>query len=124
MSHCFLKKLSTRSAPLALLLTILCTVGFSAFIQAEKVTILTAPGTMYADTQASFTITTLDSACREPVQRGVLAQLLSADQTPSVVLFGRTTDISGCRHIQFQAPTTWTGGHLLEAQIRGLDQSL
>ena len=124
MNHYVLKEPSTRSVPLALLLTILCTVGFSAFIQAEDEAILTAPRTMYAGTQASFTVTTLDSTSREPVERGVLARLLSADGSQSLVLFEGSTDTKGRRHIQFQVPATWTGNHRLEAQVQGLDQNL
>ena len=124
MNHHVLKKPSTRSAPLVLLLTILGTVGFSAFIQAEDAAILTAPRTLYAGSQASFTVTTLDSTSREPVERGLSALLLSADGSLSLVLFEGSTDANGRRHVQFQVPATWTGSHLLKAQVQGLEQSL
>ncbi len=124
MNHGFMKKHSPRSAPLAILLTIVCTVGFSALVQAEDAGILTAPRTLYAGTQASFTLTTLDSASRDPVERGVMVRLLAADGSQSLVLFEGNTDSNGRRHVQFQVPANWTGSHLLEAQVQGLAQSL
>ena len=124
MNRRFIKKPWTRSAYLTILLTVLCTFGFSALIQAEDAAILTAPRTLYAGTQASFTLTTLDAASREPVERGVLARLLSADRSQSLLLFEGNTDSDGRRHVQFQVPANWTGSHLLEAQVQGLDQSL
>ena len=124
MNHCFMQRPSTRSAPLAILLTIVCTVGFSALIQAEDAAILTVPQTLYSGTQASFTLTTLDSVSREPVARGVLARLLSADESESLLLFEGSTDTNGRRHVQFQVPANWIGSHQLEVQVQGLDQSL
>ena len=125
MNPCFMKRPSTRSARLAILLTaIVCSVGFSTLIQAEDAAILTAPRTLYAGTQASFTLTTLDSTSREPVERGVLARLLSADGSQSLVLLEGNTDPNGRRHVQFQVPANWTGSHLLEVQVQGLDQNL
>ena len=124
MNRRFIRKPWTRSAHLTILLTVLCTFGFSALIQAEDAAILTAPRTLYAGTQASFTLTTLDAASREPVERGVLARLLSADRSQSLLLFEGNTDSNGRRHVQFQVPANWTGSHLLEAQVQGLDQSL
>ena len=95
MNRRFIRKPWTRSAHLTILLTVLCTFGFSALIQAEDAAILTAPRTLYAGTQASFTLTTLDAASREPVERGVLARLLSADRSQSLLLFEGNTD-SNC----------------------------
>ena len=69
-------------------------------------------------------MTTLDSTSREPVERGLSALLLSADGSQSLVLFEGSTDANGRRHVQFQVPATWTGSHLLEAQVQGLEQSL
>ena len=120
-----LKTASTGSArALAILLILLFTVGGSAFVRAEDSTILTAPGRLYAGTQAAFTLTTLDSASRRPVQRGVLARLLSADRSQSLVLFEGSTDENGRRHVLFQVPANWIGSHLIAARVQGLDQSL
>ena len=79
---------------------------------------------LYAGTQAAFTLTTLDSASRGPVRRGVLARLLSSDRSQSLVLFEGSTDENGRRHVLFQVPANWTGSHLIEARVQGLDQSL
>ena len=107
-----------------LLLALLCTVGLSAFVRAEDSTILTAPRRLYAGTQAAFTLTTLDSASRVPVRRAVVARLRSTDGSQSLVLFKGSTDENGRRHVLFQVPANWTGSHLIEARVQGLDQSL
>ncbi len=92
--------------------------------QAENAALLTAPKTLYASGKSAFTLTTVDSTTRAPVNRPVTVILLGADGVQVAVLYAGATGPRGQLHASFDVPGVSSGTYKLRAIVTGIDETL
>lgn len=93
-------------------------------LRAEDGAVLVAPRKVYAGGKSSLTLTTFDSATRQPVARAFAVVLLSPEGAQVATISAGATGSSGHRQIEFDVPPLGAGTYKIQASITGVSEKL
>jgi CD109 antigen len=93
-------------------------------LPAEDAAFLVAPRKIYAGGKSSFTVSTFDTATRQPIARTFAVFLLSPEGSQAATLYMGATGSSGHRRVEFDVPAAQAGTYKIQAAISGVSEKL